>query len=328
MPIDHPSTNPETNAPDVPQTINDRPDFVTVGSLGLGINTFATKPPRGETAIIRKRNHTLSVKVFKLKPGGQMEKVKDFGGAADDATALPDDTEISIRATLNPKIMGYAKYTLAQLEFVRLALSAALDAGILPANYIFDLRWLMDLEGCEVHNSKLQPVKKKKFTKLFIHNAEFYCRSLLPLENSAKPARQGRQVGQVTHTPDGKIVDYSGSSQVNIGYVGHELGAKIEADEVVISVNGDSYELRKANLETGERYFIQIINQCPTPSNVSDFPVLYDLLQVGQAGVVEVKIDLLSSGAKEEFAPTVKFCGSVHASKQDGISDLLPSIVE
>ena len=151
----------------MPVTKSSATAFVNV--RGLGIACFNPKENRSETAIIRSGNHKLSINV--LKPGFIDGTGKDTLGFEPILSLLIDETDdvsIEISGVGNPKIEGYEFFQ--EGDFDRLE-------GDNDEN---DFRWILNLEGEELHNAALRKneqaalAEKPPVSRLYISNGLFY----------------------------------------------------------------------------------------------------------------------------------------------------------
>jgi hypothetical protein len=350
---------PNEHVPHMPlDTIDTRPDLVTVGFEGLGVCCFAkekilgfdstglgnatstkriakpspktlpTIPARGEIGVIREANHSFTIEVQE-NSGGTIVLPK---------IVLPSDgVEIVIKATMAPQILAYAKYEPP----------AQLAKASLGAQDLHDLDWIIDIDA--IHGVPLIPKNGSptKLSTIYIHNAEFYTRRFLLSQPSAS--------GSVTPPPPQlQILKKQGSSQAESLFVGHELGAKIPAKsaQLLIKVKGVITHQLQMDDADGKTYFISMKNTCiNTNSNISDFGSIYKFLQASDGSTFSLEPASApikpvptsggqSSQTKNVVAkqvpnpqqPTdlrgivktyVRFCGAYTASGQDGISAIL-----
>ncbi|MBX7170004.1 MAG: hypothetical protein K1X72_03530 [Pyrinomonadaceae bacterium] len=345
------------------ETIETRPDLVTLGFEGLGIVCFSepkpldfspasgkkmtpikeTKKPilevpaRGEVAIIRRKKenqiHYLRIAIFQSNDNGGWERLELLNNdGKDNNKPLPNDVEITIKAIENPEIAGFVKYSNNQ-PFNRNSFSNQNQ---------YDIRWLVDIEG-ELHKKTLIPKKgQTKLSPLYIENAEFYSRSFLLRGENKDPQPQ--------------VIDNSNQKI----FIGHELGAKIQASKVQFLMKSNSFPEINSDItfplsETnGKRYVIKITNTCDGATEQGDFDAIYEFLKDPSAKTftleatdVEVNKPRLNQATNiandkaiaKPSIPTippigpgaftyVRFCGSYLASKQNGIKDILNAQVD
>lgn len=329
------------------QTIDERPDLVTVGFDGLGICSFSeteyhnslfnnankltveaqksvskskkiipTKFGRCETSVIRKEHHQLTMVVQSFdSQGNRNDFIEQFH--------LPNDVTITIRALENPQIDSYLKYEPLQ-NYNRQSLSQ--NTHSIQEKH--DLRWLLDIESAEFYGTKLKPkISSIPLSKLFIENAEFYCRALLlKSQQNQVPMKQTIK---------------KNLNQSYQGYIGHELGAKIPADKVLIKIESSTlnqeFILWKNMVSDEARFFIKISNSCNGIAENGDFSVIYDFFETSDSNtftVVPSEDSTNSEGVKRIKKPNskedpeppassyVRFCGAFLAGKQNGINGL------
>lgn len=323
-------------------TIADRPDLVTIGFDGLGVTCFRdevispgspkfssklsplgkpskaakkgmalTIPVRAETAIIRKEGHDLNLDIYTINNAGH------WSNPTHSLNNLPSDVEISIYATSMPSVDGYTKYHGTQA-------TAFSRSAALPHDP-HDLRCLVHIEGPEFHDKKLTARKgTRKLSKLYIQNAEFYCGGLLT-KGPNNPA------------PQPQYLERPGGSQEVVNYVGRELGAKIDADQVEIRIIGKDIDetivLEKPDPILGVRYFVRISNTCDNTGGAGDFQAIYEFLRDTKGNITLDAQPPLPPPQKQNIPPSplnkpeemshVRFCGAYIAEKQNGIGEIL-----
>ena len=331
--------------------IESRPDLVTVAFEGLGICCFAESriidrqpnkktapksleagipvsnipqiPARCEIAIIRKTaaasRHLLTIAVWETTDGVNyaLHNYPNHGEIKygfDESSDLPDDIEISVKAVQNAQIGGYAKYKPTQ----------TLNKQGKGNQDAYDLGWIVDIEGAGFHPNKLAARKANtKLSTMYIHNAEFYSRSFL--KKSAENADPQPQTVSGLSTP---II------------IGHELGAKIPADKIrltVKSIKGNIDDVFEFGAAGGKRYLIKVGNTCYSSSaSNGDFDAIYEFLKdtsehPAQFTLTPYLPSLLKTTIPQIPKPTpnpqahayVRFCGAYLAGKQDGIGAIL-----
>jgi hypothetical protein len=349
-----PAPGKTTEVPLMPSnSIESRPDLVTVAFQGLGICCFAEPktidrrssqtvspktalktaqagfsteiitqtPARCEIAIIRRTTpskHILTIEVWETTDGinYNLHNYPNHGNILygfDGAPALPDDAEISVNATQNPQIGGYAKYKPLQ----------TLNNQSIGNQDAHDLGWIIDVEGNGFHNKKLSPQKAiTRLSTMYIHNAEFYTRSFLtkgPQNSEPQPQTVSGQSAPIA--------------------IGHELGAKIPAAKVQLTVKSKQGGINKVfefDTASGKRYLVKVGNLCYNDSSPDgDFDAIYEFLkETGESSpqfsvTPNLPPQKMSARPVPKLVPNpqdsayIRFCGASLASKQDGIGEIL-----
>jgi hypothetical protein len=227
-----------------------------VRARGLGIFCLNKTAGRGEMAIIRDDRHQLSIRISKpvFIDGAGRESVRyqDFAVYRE---IDPLNVEMEVAAAGNAVVDGYEIY--APGEFNRL------DGD---ANDEFDFRWLVNIDGDEMHGKRLarsvaaESSARPPVSKLFISNAVFYAGAI----------NQKLFFDRVA----------DGSSRAPFGNVAEAVAAKIEADAVRFSIRigGEKHEHILPRVP-GCPYKITIDNMDPDEdSPLSDMPDYYKFL--------------------------------------------------
>ena len=243
----------------MPVTKSSATAFVNV--RGLGIVCFNPNKKRSETAIIRSGNHKLSINV--LKPAFIDGTGKDTVGFVPILSRQIDDlTDVSIEISGvgNPKTEDYEFFQ--EGDFDRLN-------GDNDEN---DIRWILNLEGEEMHNANLVKneqnslAEKPPVSKLFISNGLFY--AVMPDEK------------ELEKTPFFHKKDPSENAEQEFGYIAETMGANIEADEVLLKIKiGENEESLSLKRIEDCPYKIEISNiNSDTDAMLSDLPICYEFL--------------------------------------------------
>jgi hypothetical protein len=225
--------------------------MATVYLQGLAITCFNKELGRSESLLLRQANHNLSIKIIKQKNGDETV-LADYKETDDELNRL--GLEIEIFGSKNAKVDSFSKHQPNQFN--------RLDESLNDENH---LDWIMDLEGKELHNTKLIPtgnstiLHNMPLTKLFIKNGYFYTE------------RKTQYILEKVEKINGVEVDSS-----KFGRVGFIMACDIPADEVTLKISGKSDIL--LNTEPGAKYKIIIDNLRPGGDFDNDLPEYYKVL--------------------------------------------------
>lgn len=243
----------------MPITKSSTTAFINV--RGLGIICFNPQKKRCETAIIRNAEHTLTVNVYKptFIDGGSSDKLGYTPIFNRKITEL-EDISIEISGIGNPKIDGFELFQNG--DFNRLN-------GESDEN---DLRWILNLEGEEMHGSNLSKneqfslAEKPPVTRLYISNGLFY--AVMPNDKD------------LPDFPFFRKNDPFRNVEEDFGYIAETLGVNIESDEVVFKLNiGITENTLSLPKIDGIPYKIEITNVDENPdAPLSDLPICYKFL--------------------------------------------------
>lgn len=275
-----------------------------VRARGIGIFCFNPNKKQGEMALIRDKRHTLTVKVQKpvFNDGSDKDTV-NYSTVIEYQHIDPMNVCIEIEGIGNPVVDGYEVYKNGKFDRLN------------PAdNDENDFRWLVNLEGEEMHERLLTKQESLKngsrspVTKLFIKNGVFYARTInkkLFFERVKKDANDS-------------VIE-----RTDFGHVAETVAAKIEADSVSFKIRiGTEEHSHILPRVSGSPYKIEINNMDLDQENpISDMPDFYNFLVSadGQSFDLEPKIDESDSGG------SISKSGSCHAivSEQDSIENFV-----
>jgi hypothetical protein len=140
--------------------------------------------------------------------------------------------------------------------------------GFDSENDPFDLRWLVDFEGDELHKQKVVPQNQQPdsvtgLTKMYLPNAYFFAEQLLDAEYN--------------------LLEISGGTTTHFGNVGDTLAAKVDAALAELQINGKSrFSFNKSiTPDSVTRFLVNITNVCDSssaPQTQSDFQKYYEVL--------------------------------------------------
>jgi hypothetical protein len=277
---------------------------VLVRARGLGIFCLNPHKKQGEMALIRDGRHTLTVKIS--KPVFVDGTGKDTIHYQDVVSYQAIDTRgvsIEIDGIGNPSVEGYEVYQSG--EFDRLN-GADNDEN--------DFRWLVNIDGAEMHGQKLAKNKnmlaasRPPVSKLFIRNGLFYARTInekLFFEKLQKDA-------------NGETIE-----KTPFGNVAEAVAAKIEAEKVSFKINiGGEQHTHILPRIAGSPYKIEISNMdLDQETPISDMPDYYNFL----ADENGVSFDLEPIKSDEKSGGSVGKLTSCHviASDADSIEEFL-----
>jgi hypothetical protein len=225
-------------------SIDRRAATATIYSEGLAVNCFNRAEKRCEKLFLRHDAHNFGIEVTK-KLNGKIVESKIYNFAPDSSIEI---------FGVNPAISGFKRYEPG--EFVR---------GNADSNDPEDFRWMVDIEG-ELHGEKLLPTKTSAkngvpLTRVFIRNAEFYTK---------------RKSEQEVY-----LLDKSGRVLKDFGKIGDVMGAKLDADKVIVRATGKTPFELSLRKEKGAAYEIYIRNLRVTDHSshiTSDFAEYYNVL--------------------------------------------------
>jgi hypothetical protein len=275
-----------------------------VRARGIGIFCFNPNKKQGEMALIRDKRHTLTVKVQKpiFNDGSDRDTV-NYSAVIEYRQIDPLNVCIEIEGIGNPIVGGYEIYKSGVFDRLNPAES---DEN--------DFRWLVNLEGEEMHERLLTKQEsqvngsRSPVSKLFIKNGIFYARTInknLFFEKLRKDAT-------------GAVIE-----RTDFGYVAETVATKIEADFVSFKIRiGTEEHSHILPRISGSPYKIEIDNMDLDQENpISDMPDFYNFLVSadGQSFDLEPKKDESDSGDSTSKS------GSCHAivSEQDSIENFI-----
>ncbi len=227
---------------------------------GLGITCFNTVEGRNETAIIRNGNHKLSVRV--MRPEFEEVSGKDAFRYAE--IELPDFDPADVTAI---EIGGAQKSGGCEIflgdGFDRLDYSAS-DEN--------DFRWIVNLEGDELHGAGLESNaafvdSRPAVTRLHIDGGLYY--AVMP------------SASLIAKTPYFDKKDPRTGKSEPFGYLAETMGVNLDPDEVLVTIScGDVRHTVALKRHEGLPYKIEISNVDPDPdAMLSDLPVCYQFLR-------------------------------------------------
>lgn len=227
---------------------------------GIGFVCFNSERGRCESSMIRHGNHRLSVVIKRI---GIVAEPNILGWViVDKRLQLPvEDVDIKISTLGDSDYTGFGFYEPGQ--FTRLS----------ETNDVDDLRWVLNLEGSEMHGRILDPRaeteenEKPAVSKVFIENALFFAQMPEP--------------GDWNKQPFFIKTDPADGSRSDFGYMSETLGAKLKATEVRLRIDiGGEREVWEFPHIEGSPVKIEISNSDPDPrEDVSDLPILYRYLE-------------------------------------------------
>jgi hypothetical protein len=271
---------------------------------GIGIFCFNPNKKQGEMALIRDNRHTLTIRVAKPVFNDNSDKdTVNYATVIEYQHIDPINVCIEIEGVGNSVVDGYEVYKKG--EFNRLNPSESDE---------HDFRWLVNLEGEELHEKLLTKQESLKngsrspVSKLFIKNGLFYARTInknLFFEKLKKDANNN-------------VIEKN-----DFGYVAETVAAKIESDFVSFKIRiGAEEHIHIFPRISGSPYKIEISNMDLDQENpISDMPDFYNFLvsSDGQTFDLEPKNDNSDSGN------SISKSGSCHAvvSEQDSIENFV-----
>jgi hypothetical protein len=244
---------------------------------GLGFCCFNPKRGGAEIAFLRLPEHDLKIKIT-----GDDGRHKVFNNIADNA-------KIELTSEGAP------------IEGFRLNNSGKFSRkkGVNSENDLFDLRWLLDLEGDELHGKKATRRKKPKLqpheqtersvrslTRMFLPNAYFFNEQILSREYHIE------QINTVT----------SNVQKKEFGLIGAALGAKIDAVKASLRIDEKNIFQFDEGVDPKEvtRFFVTITNVCdePLPEPQSDFRKYYEVLDFRDDKEFDFNLPVLTKGRR------------------------------
>lgn len=226
-------------------------DFVTVFFEGLMICCFNPNENRFETAILRRENHDFSVRIVKYDGDSKVEdkEYKDIPS---------EDVLFDFEGKGNPQVNGFRKFE-----------AGTFDRKNESFNDSRDFRWLVDLEGEEFYNSKIEPTgqslskHKMPLVPVYVKNAEFY-------------------VNQLTYYLNDKVEDDEKGNEINrefFGKYGYVLGARMNADDIIMNFEGSPIPSLNVSRKDGFTYKIFITNTREGGDEQNELPVYYRVVK-------------------------------------------------
>jgi hypothetical protein len=225
--------------------------FVTVYLEGLMICCINPKQERFEAALLRQKKHDFTIRVVTYENGRRINEreTKD----------IPfEGVRIEIEAVENSSVKGISRY---QPE--------PFDRKSDNFGNFRDFRWIVDLEGEEFHNRKLEPtgeslaMHRMPLTPLFIKNAHFSVSGVTDYTYD-----------KIVIDRDGKIID-----EELFGRCGFILSAHLDADAVRVSFENTGLASEVLTRRDGLTYKIFIINVRDEGDTESELPVYYKVLE-------------------------------------------------
>lgn len=231
--------------------INGEKDFVTVFFEGLMICCFNDSEGRFETAIVRRENHDFSVRIVKYADGNKVED--------NEYKNIPtQNVKFEINGKGNTEVNGFSKYQTGTFD--------RQDEQTTDPN---DIRWLVDLEGEEFYNSKVEPtgeslsVHNMPMQTVFVKNAKF-------------------SVTQLTAYNSDKIEDDENGNELKrefFGKYGYVLSAVINADGAEMNFQGSGIPDMAVNRDDGFTYKVFITNTREGGDENHELPVYYRIVR-------------------------------------------------
>lgn len=242
--------------------VNRQQSTAFVNVRGLGIVCFNPTLQRCETAIIRHGGHQLSLDIARpgLIEGAEGEATGFISLFHRPITELEDVT-IEISSLGESTHNGYEVFQAGAFDRAN---------GDNDPN---DIRWIINLEGDEMHgpglvkNESVSESSRPPVTRLFISDALFY--AVMPNSNA------------LAKTPYFEKTDPRDESTNEFGYLAETLGANIQADgvQVKLTIAGTEEVLAYEHV-AGSPLRIEIANVDPDVNAMaSDLPVCYQFLR-------------------------------------------------
>lgn len=226
-------------------------DFVTIFFEGLMISCFNPNKRRFETVLVRRSNHDFTVRIVKYKGDNIIEDVTHEN--------IPNQNVIfDFEGKGNPEVSGYRLYQ-----------SGTFNRVDEPMNDSRDLRWLVDLEGKEFYDSKVEPTGlslskyKMPLIPVYIKNAEFFTNQITPYTTE-------------------KVLDDEKGNEISrefFGKCGCVMCARINADSVIMNFEGTKIPSSEINRSEGFTYNIFITNTREGGDEESELPVYYRVIK-------------------------------------------------
>lgn len=242
--------------------VNRQQSTAFVNVRGLGIVCFNPTLQRSETAIIRHGGHQLSLDI--ARPGlidGAGAEATGFISLFHRPITELEDVTIEISAIGESTYNGYEVFQASAFDRVN------------GENDPNDIRWIINLEGNEMHgpglvkNEAAGESLKPLVTRLFISDALFY--AVMP---------EGKALA---NTPYFEKTDPRDGSTNEFGYLAETLGANIQAGGVQVKLTiGGTEEVLTYEHVAGSPLRIEITNVDPDVNAMaSDLPVCYQFLR-------------------------------------------------
>ncbi|MBK9316075.1 MAG: hypothetical protein IPM55_17800 [Acidobacteria bacterium] len=257
----------------------------TISLQGLMLFWF-DRERRCQIAVLRCDDHDLTFDIFKVPRSSAARRAEKIG--IDRQISLDCDIKISAKNSKEEGILSYKDFS---TPFDRQDRSPA------PDN-INDFRWIVNLEGEEFHNRKLEFIEPGKPSIMDILKELFQSQGsdhthLLP---EAKQTAI-KELKPMIYVDAGTVYTQAISSEMLLrrdeesrhemfGRVAYRIGIDIRCEELTIS--NDSGFNRLLNHSTDFLHVIQITNLCslkPRPENPeltagrSDFDLFYDVVR-------------------------------------------------
>ena len=226
-------------------------DFVTIYFEGLMICCFNSAKQRFETALIRRSNHDFSVRLVKYDGDTKVE----------DNTYLEipsENVRFDIEGKGNPEVNGFRKFQAGTFK--------RLDENL---NDPRDLRWLVDIEGEEFYNSKVEPTGESlskynmPLVPVYVKNAEFF-------------------VDKITVDKYEKVEDDENGNEISkefFGKCGYLTGARINADSVSMDFGQTEIPTKDVERKEGFHYKVFITNTREGGDEQPELPVYYRVIK-------------------------------------------------
>jgi hypothetical protein len=258
--------------------------IATVIIEGLAIACHNSTTNKWQVGFLRKDSHFPRIKIFQLdSANNEISTLTTYDLAAGDKVFITVN---------NPVAPANWKYETFQL-FNRQS-----------TTNMKDLRWMLDMEGTELHDSSVSWQNGTFGTNyLEIENSIFY---------TAKVTTDSYQKQRV---------DQSGTAQPEtLGRIGRAIGADLECDSggsIVITIQSEKKRIITLAPQTGVRYEIFFDNTCydgisqPTSS---DFQHYYDKIVDSP-----LKFNMIASSISVEVGVKNPGCTSIVAGKTDDL---------
>jgi hypothetical protein len=246
--------------------------MVTVQVTVKGLAILCVNNERGLISLLRYDEHNLNIM---MEPLGDSDKAPVEKWVDINPPGTPLDTGVQNIAfsVTGPEIEGTRS---DQTPIVR---TEGPNSGNAQS-----LRWILDLEGPELHDGTVNHAGKKSGdlrgrTNITIPNAYFYTADIR------------RNQEYLIKKPSGQVERF--------GRIGHVIGALIYGDTVTIAVDGLTPLTLGGNPNQNDFYKIEITNLEDDNRRMSDFGRYYDAIQP----VVDVRYKFLLADGLLPFDP-------------------------
>lgn len=211
---------------------------------GLGFCCFNPVRQGAEIALLRLPGHDLEITV--TGSDGRRKAIKE----------IADNAKIEL-VSENTKVKGFHLNNSGNFDRKR---------GTDVPNDRFDLRWLLDCEGKELHGEKAAPKRNtgsvRDLTEMFLPNAYFYAEQVSAVNYEIK--RNDEPVSK------------------SFGSLGDALGARVDANSASLLIDGEDMFKFDDGVDRNvvTRFFVNIANTCKNPplTPQSDFHKYYEVM--------------------------------------------------